>query len=111
MARSNSNHIHRMTPPLNDDAMEKKLVSLAMLEAQRQMEEGRASSQIVTHFLRLGSQRAEIELEKLRLENSLLEEKIESEKSGQQLKEMFESVLDALRSYTYVPPGGSDVDL
>lgn len=100
-----------MTPPLNDESQEVKLVALALRQAQQQLEDGTASSQIVTHFLKLGSIRAQIELEKLELENRLLEEKIEAERAGQRLNEMFEEVLQALRSYSYVPPGVNDVDI
>lgn len=100
-----------MTPPLNDESQEVKLVALALRQAQQQLEDGTASSQIVTHFLKLGSIRAQIELEKLELENRLLEEKIEAERAGQRLNEMFEEVLHALRSYSYVAPGVNDVDI
>ena len=99
-----------MTPPLNDEAQENKLISLAMRQAQKQLEDGTASSQIITHFLRLGSVRAQVELEKLELENRLIEEKIQAERSGQQLNEMFAEVLAALKSYTY-SPGDIDANL
>jgi hypothetical protein len=99
------------TPPINDEALENKLVSLAFMQAKTQMEEGVASSQIVTHFLRLGSVKAQIELEKLELENRLLEERIQAEQSGQKLNEMFGEVLAALKSYSYAPPGDSDENL
>lgn len=100
-----------MTPPINDEAMENKLVSLALQQAKQQFEDGTASSQITVHFLRLGSQRAQVEIEKLQLENNLLEEKIQSERQGQELTEMFGEVLEAIKSYSYIPPGESDVDL
>lgn len=99
------------TPPINDEALETKLVSLAFSQAKTEMEEGTASSQIVTHFLRLGSLKAKVELEKLELENRLLEEKIQAEQSGQKLNEMFGEVLAALKSYSYAPPGDSDENL
>lgn len=95
----------KMSPPINDEASEKKLIALAMQQAQTQLEKGTASSQIVTHFLRLGSVRAQIELEELELKNKLLEEKILAEQSGQKVSEMVQEVLSALRSYVYVPPG------
>jgi hypothetical protein len=100
-----------ITPPINDEVLENKLVSLAFKQAQSQMEDGTASSQIVTHFLRLGSIKAKIELEKLELENRLLEEKIQAEQSGQKLNEMFGEVLAALKSYSYAPPGDSNENL
>lgn len=100
-----------MTPPLNDEAQETKLVALALKQAQIHLEEGTASSQIVTHFLRLGSLKAQVELEKLELENRLLEEKIQAERSGQQLNEMFGEVLAALKSYSYSPGGSDNADI
>ena len=99
-----------MTPPLNDEAQETKLVALALKQAQKYLEEGTASSQIVTHFLRLGSIKAQVELEKLELENRLLEEKILAERSGQELNEMFAEVLVALKSYSY-SPGDPNADV
>jgi len=102
---------HTMTPAPNDESQENKLIALAFSQAQMELEEQTASSQVVTHFLRLGSQRAKIELQKLTLENQLLEEKILSERSGQDLKESVAEVLAALKSYTYKPPGGEDARL
>lgn len=102
---------HIITPPMNDEALENKLVALAFEQAKAQMQEGHASSQIVTHFLRLGSIKAKIELEKLELENRLLEERIQAEQAGQKLNEMFGEVLAALKSYSYAPPGDSNENL
>ncbi len=100
----------KTTPPLNDEAQESKLVALALKQAEKHLEDGSASSQIITHFLRLGSLKAQVELEKLELENRLLEEKILAERSGQQLNEMFGEVLAALKSYSYTP-GDPNADL
>lgn len=97
-----------ITPAINDDDQESKLISLAFSQAQKELEEQSASSQVVTHFLRLGSQRAKIELQKLVLENQLLEEKIISERSAQDLSESVQEVIAALKSYTYTPPGEDD---
>lgn len=93
----------KTTPPIDEEAQERKLIQLAMEQARRQLEEGTASSQIVTHFLRLGSQRAEVELAELELKNQLLVEKIKNEQIGQQMSEMVQDVLNALRSYSYNP--------
>ena len=101
--------VRAMTPPINDEALERKLVAMAMAQVEKQLEEGTASAQVLTHFLKVASQRATHEMEKLRLENQLLEEKIKAEKSGQQLQEMFDEVLRSLKTYTY-NPGGDDYD-
>jgi hypothetical protein len=100
-----------MTPPLNDNSQENKLVALAFRQAQSQLETKSASSQVVTHFLKLGSTRAKIELENLKLQNKLLEEKILAERSGQELDSMLGAVLEALKSYSYRPPGEADVNV
>lgn len=100
-----------MTPALNDDSQENKLVALAFIQAQSQLEERTASSQVVTHFLKLGSRKAKIELENLKLQNKLLEEKILAERSGLELNTMLSAVLDALKSYSYRPPGEADVNV
>lgn len=100
-----------MTSPISDESQENKMIALALKQAERQMADGTASSQIVTHFLRLASSRNKVELEKLRLENQLLEEKIQAEQSGAYTAQMVEDVLAALRSYSYTPPGDSNVDI
>lgn len=97
-----------MTPPFTDLDQENKLIALAYSQAERELEEGTASSQIVTHFLKLGTQRAELEAEQIKLQNSLLEERILGERENQKISEMVNEVLSALRSYMYVPPGATD---
>jgi len=97
-----------ITPAINDEDQESKLISLAFSQAQKELEDQTASSQVITHFLRLGSQRAKIELKKLTLENQLLEEKIISERRAQDLQETVQEVIAALKSYTYTPPGEAD---
>jgi len=96
------------TPPFDDKDQEKKLIALAYVQAEEELKNGTASSQIVTHFLRLGTQRAELEQAQIELQNSLLQEKIIAEREGQKLTEMVDDVLRALRSYMYVPPGEAD---
>jgi hypothetical protein len=96
------------TPPFDDEDQEKKLIALAYTQAENELKNGTASSQIVTHFLKLGTQRAELEQAQIELQNSLLQEKIIAEREGQKLTEMVDDVLRALRSYMYVPPGETD---
>ena len=94
-----------MTPPISDEDQENKLIALSYRQAQVQLEDGTASSQIVTHFLTLGTLKARLALEQAELQNRLLEEKIVSERSGQELNDMFNEVLVALKKYSNVPTG------
>ena len=59
-------------PALSPDARENQLISLAVDLAEKQLREGTASSQVITHFLKQSTAKAELEKEKLRKENLLL---------------------------------------
>ena len=64
-----------MTPPSSDEAYENKLISLAMGEAQKLMESGEAPPGVILHFVRLGSERSKLEMEKIKAENEMLKAK------------------------------------
>lgn len=86
-------------PALNPEARENQLISLAIDLAEKQLEEGTASSQVITHYLKLGSSRAELEKEKLRNENELLRAKTESLESSKRIEELYIEALNAMKSY------------
>lgn len=94
----------RTTPPLNDEAELNKLISLARKQALSELESGKASSQVLTHFLKLGTVREEMELQKIILETRLVEAKIESERNKENSSNSVEAVLSALRSYSASTP-------
>lgn len=90
----------KFTPAIRDSSIENKTILLAQQLAEKQLQDGTATSQVITHYLKLGSLKSKIELEKLKLENQLLSARIESEKSRQRVEEMYADVLDALKRYT-----------
>ena len=75
------------------------MVSLAVQLAEKQLAEGTASSQVITHYLKLATSRERLEQEKLRRENALLEAKAESMASMQRVEEMYSQALNAMRTY------------
>jgi hypothetical protein len=81
------------------EGRENQLVALAMDLAERQMEDGTASAQVISHWLKAGSSRERLEQERLRHENALLEVKREAILSQQRMEEGYKQVLKALRSY------------
>jgi len=89
----------RPNPSLNDEERENKLVSLAYDMAEEQLENKTATSQVEIHFLRLGSKKADLEIETAKLNNKLLEEKIASERSNVEINQLFIQVMEALTSY------------
>lgn len=87
-------------PATTDDNRESQLVSLAIDLAEKQLIEGTASSQVMTHYLKLGSTREKLEQERLRHEVELLQSKVEMMSSAQRVEELYAKALDAMRSYS-----------
>lgn len=86
-------------PALSPEARENQLISLAIDVAEEQLINGTASSQVITHFLKLGATRAELEKEKLRAEIEEKRAKAKAIESEEDRKEMYEKVIRALREY------------
>ncbi len=87
-------------PAINPEAREKQLISLAVDQAEKQLREGTASTQVLVHFLKLGSIRAEIEKELLEKQRDLAAAKTESIKSGQHMEELYLKAVEAMRRYS-----------
>jgi hypothetical protein len=74
-------------------------VSLAVDLAEKQMLDGTASAQVITHYLKLGSSREQLEQEKMKQEVELAKAKIESMASAKRVEEMYAEALGAMRAY------------
>ena len=90
----------KMRPALTPEARENQLISLAVDLAEKQLIEGTASSQVITHFLKLGTTKAELEKEKLRNETKLMQAKTENLESSKNIEAMYKEAIDAMRSYS-----------
>ena len=98
--KGSSESTKKMRPPLTPEAMENQMISLAMDLARQRLLDGTASSQEVTHFLKLGSSKATLERDKLREENKLLRAKTEAIQSNQRQEELLEKAMRAFKSYS-----------
>lgn len=90
----------KMRPALSPEARENQLISLAYDLAEERLSDKTASSQEVTHFLKLGSSKAQLEKEKLKQENALLSAKTESLESAKRVEELYDKALKAMKSYS-----------
>lgn len=90
----------RGRPATTVEARENQLVSLAVDLAEKQMREGTASAQVITHYLKLGTQREELEREKLRNENVLLRNRAEQVAAATRIESMYAEALNAMRAYS-----------
>lgn len=86
-------------PALTPEARENQLISLAVNLAEKQLQEGTASSQVITHYLKLGSTKERLEKEKLEEENKLLRAKTEKLQSDKRVEELYTDALNAMRRY------------
>jgi hypothetical protein len=75
------------------------LINLSYDAAEEQIKEGRATSQLLTHFLKLGTEREQLELERIRNENKLLDAKVEALASAARMEELYAEALKAMSSY------------
>lgn len=94
-----SEPVRKIRPATTPEAREKQLVSLAMDLVEKRIIEGTASSQETTHFLKIGSSKNQLEIEKLRKENNLLEAKTEALQSQKRVEELYANALNAMRNY------------
>ncbi|PIM65884.1 hypothetical protein CTU88_46525 [Streptomyces sp. JV178] len=75
------------------------MISRAMRLAEQQLEDGTASAQVITHYLKLGSSRERIEQERLRHENELLKVKREAYEGQKRIEELYVNAIQAMRAY------------
>lgn len=85
------------------EARENQLIALSYDFAEEQLRAGTASSQLATHFLKAGSVRDQLEKEKIRRENLLLEAKVKQIEETAELKVLFTDAMEKLTGYTKGP--------
>ena len=67
-----------------------------------------ASSQVITHYLKLGSTKERIEKEILEKQKELIDAKTQSLKSAQRLEELYTNAYEAMKQYS--GQGGDEDD-
>ena len=87
-------------PVLTAEGREKQMISMAVDCAEEQLRNGTASSQLIVHYLRLGSEKNRLEMEKLKEENKLLRAKTEAIKSIKSQEELYANAIRAMRRYS-----------
>lgn len=90
------------------EGREGQMVNLAVELAEKQLAAGTASAQVISHYLKLGSTRELLEQERLARENELLTAKVEQLASGKRVEELYQSALNAMRTYAGQDPIDDD---
>jgi hypothetical protein len=90
----------RQAPGKTIQSRENQLINMAAELAEKQIRNGSASSQVITHFLKLGSTLAGLEKVKMENENLLLQAKAESLKSQKKIEELYANAVNAFKMYS-----------
>lgn len=96
---SKSGEEHNTRPALSPQARENQLISAAINLAEKQLLEGTASSQVITHYLKLGTMKEQREREKLEEEIKLLKAKTDALESAKKSEELFTEAMRAFKRY------------
>lgn len=99
-AVDNSENIKKMRPALTPEARENQLIALAVDLAERQLRDGSASSQVITHYLKLGSTKEKIEKDILQKQKEFIEAKTKNLKSIERSEELAAEALKAFKGYS-----------
>jgi hypothetical protein len=92
--------IRTMRPALTPEADEQQMIFLATDLARRQLMDGTASSQVITHYLMLGSSKKKLESEVMELQKELLVAKTEALRSTKTIEELYNKAIKAMRVYS-----------
>ena len=86
-------------PATSPQEREDELINLAVDLAEKQLRDGTASTQVIVHYLKLGSTRGMLEQEMLTHQTELVRAKTESLQSGKRIEELYSNALEAMRIY------------
>lgn len=101
MKKVSNDIITREFPPAKSmEERENQLISLAVDRAERQIRDGTASSQVICHYLKLGSTKERLEKEIMEEHKELLQAKTEAINSAKRVEELYAEALNAMRAYS-----------
>jgi gp010 len=92
--------VSKMRPALTAESRENQLIYLATELAEKQLLEGTASSQVITHYLKLGSTKEKLEKEILEKQKELITAKTEALQSAKQVEELYTKAIEAMKNYS-----------
>ena len=90
----------KMRPATTPEARENQLIALAVDLAEKQLIEGTASSQVITHYLKLATTKEKIEREILEKQKELIVAKTENLQSAKRIEELYSNALKAMQNYS-----------
>lgn len=90
-------------PATTPEGREQQLIGAAIDLAEKQLLDGTASSQVVTHYLKLGSSREHLEQQRMKHEIELMEVKRAAMESAQNVEALYAEAMKAFSTYSGNP--------
>lgn len=90
----------KIRPATTPEARENQMIALAVDLAEKQLIEGTASSQVITHYLKLATTKEKIEREILEKQKELIVAKTENLQSAKRIEELYSNALKAMQNYS-----------
>ena len=95
-----STEMPRIRPALTPESREQQMIALAVDLVEQRLLNGTASSQETTHYLKLGSMKNKLEMEKIKRENELLAAKTKAVESGDRIEKLYKEAIAAMQRYS-----------
>ena len=86
--------------PKTEKGREKQMVALAVDLAEQQLRDGTASAQVITHYLKLATEKEKLEREILAVQKELITEKTKALKSMKQMEDLYTKAIEAMKHYS-----------
>lgn len=100
---------HIRPPAMSPESRQNQMISLAVNLAEEQLMNGTASSQIITHYLKLATVKEQLEIEKTKAEVELMKAKAKAIEDGERREVLYEKAIEAMKRYGGF--GGSDENI
>lgn len=102
------NEAPRRQPATTPTDREQQMINYADELAEKQLRAGTASSQVITHYLKLGTSREHLEQERIANENLRLKAQIAHLESQTKAEELMAQVLEQMKIYAGVDDEDED---
>lgn len=103
-----------ISPPISQastaEGMENECISLAYDLVRKRLIEGTATSAETVHFLKLGTAKERLEMEKTKKELELMDAKKEALQSAKHIEELYNNAIAAMREYGNFGSGDEGYD-
>lgn len=88
-----------VAPAVDPEAREKQVINMAYELAEKQLQAGTASPSVITHFLKLATQKERLEREILEKQKTLMEAKTENLNKDRDSERLAQEALNAMTKY------------